>query len=144
MMKFTRVFLYFLCIATLNSAYAEAPVKETGILSPVEGFEDKESGARVDSVGALTDEGVQRIEISVPTQGQAIEEVIVYGKRPGKTWEIPLFKKVEIVNDLETDRSGIIIHIGKNQPFVLKFNYFEPESYEGQKQFTLPKSNANY
>ncbi len=144
MMKLFRVFLCFSCITVLNSVYAEPPSKETGILSPEVGFEDKESGARVDSVGILTDEGVQRIEVSVPTEEQPIEEVIVYGKRQEEIWKIPQFKGVEIVNNLETGRSGVVIHVGKNQPFVLKFNYFEPESYEGQKQFQFPKSNANY
>ncbi len=76
-----------------------------------------------------------KIHVSLPRddeQGE-LEEVIVYGTREELESvleaEMPTLEqkqRFEVVNDLESGRSGVVIYLGKRQNFMLRLNYTEP------------------
>lgn len=115
--------MLLLCFA--SAGQAEDFSYDTDWLSPEAGFKESKMGARVDSVTEMKEEGMQRIEISLPETETPIEEVLVIGKRVDAPKKIEQAKRFEYINDPETGRSGIVIYIGKRQKFALKFNYDE-------------------
>lgn len=106
---------------------------ETDELKPVQGHQGGTLGARIDAVESLDNGEMIKISVSLPKPTLAhesdIEEVIVMGVAPKKETQRPLLdqgQKVEVVNDLEQGRSGIVIYLKKQQNFVLQLNYTEP------------------
>ncbi len=106
----------------------QAETLRTEVIKPEVGFSLKQSGLMVEKVTEIN--GEVKIEMSLPKKEQTeIEEVLVVGtqNKPvlGKL-EKGILTKVEVVNDLDKDRSGIVVYFGKRQTFVLKINYYEP------------------
>lgn len=100
---------------------------ETEWISPEAGFSVK--GLQVESVSEAA--GAIKVEVSLPkNQEGSIEEVVVVGEavKGGQSSKPRLKARVEIVNDLEKDRSGIVIYLGKRQQFQLRINYYEPQN----------------
>ena len=92
-------------------------------MEPEQGFIVEESDAKVESVTEDKDTGAYRVEISVPKLETPIEEVVVVGQKEEES-EFFLPKiPYEIINDLENQRSGIIIYLGNKQDFSLRINY---------------------
>ncbi len=94
-------------------------------LMPQPGAEDALSGVKVESVTDAGEGMMQRIEISLPKYEQALEEVIVIGKRNKAEREIPQLKQFEYINDPDAGRYGLVIYLGKRQQFALRLNYHE-------------------
>ena len=94
-------------------------------MEPEQGFIVPESDVRVESVEKDEETGLHRVEISMPTMNSPIEEVVVVGRREDKPGfslpEIPY----EIINDPDTQRSGVIFWLGKKQDFALRLNYVD-------------------
>ncbi len=125
-MKFyTRTGTVILLLCFAASSLAEDSY-DTDWLSPQTGFEENKMGARIDSVTEM-EEGMQRIQISLPEVDLPIEEVVVIGKRTDKP-EIEQPRRFEYINDLDSGRRGIVIYIGKREKFALKFNYDEGDA----------------
>ncbi|GAB3101326.1 hypothetical protein G8770_15975 [Aestuariicella hydrocarbonica] len=103
---------------------------QTKLLRPIVGNEDKDAGARVESVEYLDDGKTVKISVSLPENKYSeLEEVVVLGRPDKQKIEWPtLFqpKKFEVVNNLQEGKSGVIIYLGKEQDFLLKLNYTEP------------------
>ncbi len=98
---------------------------ETSWLLPEAGATEHVLGARVDSVTDADQDGIQRIEISIPDNQLVLEEVIVIGKRPDIVFPIDQHREFEYIKDIEKGRHGVVIYIGKRQKFALRLNYYE-------------------
>lgn len=105
-------------------------VTDTDWLLPQKGAEGKKLGAKVESVTETEEEGVYRIEVSIPKVDKEIEEVVAIGRREDVEKPELQKRRFEIINDPETGRSGVVIYLGKPEIFALKFNY-----YEGERQY---------
>lgn len=92
-------------------------------MSPEAGWVDEASDARVEEV-TRTEDGNYRVKISVPKVEKPIEEVVVVGTRE-EAPEVSLPVSYEVINDLDNDRSGIILYIGSKDPFALRINYHD-------------------
>ena len=90
------------------------------------GFEEKKIGARVESVGEVDQEGLVRIEVSIPDpRDRDIEEVIITARKrkPGKKMEYHV--DAEVIQDIEAGRTGIIFYLGQEEDFQLRLNYID-------------------
>ena len=92
-------------------------------MSPEEGFVDEESDTRVEAV-SKNEKGGYRVALSVPKLEKPIEEVLVIGSSEEEL-STPLLHVAEVINDLDNDRSGIILHMGEKENFVLHINYHD-------------------
>lgn len=92
-------------------------------MSPEAGWVDEETDTRVEEV-TQEEDGGYRVHISVPRVDQPIEEVVVVGTRE-EAPELELPVNYEVINDLDNDRSGIILYIGTKDPFALRINYHD-------------------
>lgn len=91
-------------------------------MSPEEGFIDEDSDTRVETVSEDA-QGGYRVELSVPKLDKPIEEVLVVGKQEEKPSQPLLHIRAEVINDLDNERSGIILYMGEKESFVLHINY---------------------
>jgi len=105
-------------------------------MSPEAGWIDEESETRVESV-TEDGNGGYRVELSVPTIDQPIEEVLVIGERVDKPEIVMPEVRVEIINDLDADRSGIILYFGTREKFSLRINY-----HDGSQRWVPSKLDA--
>lgn len=107
--------------------------KETGYLLQNEGFSGDILGAQIDSIEILSDKpagdsnkgdinGARKITVNIPELPESIKSVEVLNKE-GKL--IPQKKRYEIINDLDSNRSGVIIYIGRKQTLPFKINFIE-------------------
>jgi hypothetical protein len=113
-----RVLLLFLLLAM--PLYAQDTPRW---MSPEAGWVDEESDTRVEEV-TRTEDGNYRVRISVPKVEKPIEEVVVVGTRE-EAPELTLPVSYEVINDLDNDRSGIILYVGTKDPFALRINYHD-------------------
>ncbi len=91
-------------------------------MSPEAGWVDEETDTRVEKVTRDDESGGYRVEISVPQVEQPIEEVVVVGvQEEGPEYELPI--RYEVINELESGRSGIILYLGNDDPFAMRINY---------------------
>ena len=91
-------------------------------MSPEAGWVDEETDTRVEKVTRDEESGGYRVEISVPQVEQAIEEVVVVGVQDeGPDYELPI--RYEVINEMESGRSGIILYLGNDDPFAMRINY---------------------
>lgn len=90
------------------------------------GFEEKNIGARVESIGEANQDGLMRVEVSIPDPSDRdIEEVIITARRqkPGKKMEYHV--DAEVIKDLKAGRTGIIFYLGQEEDFQLRLNYID-------------------
>ncbi len=93
-------------------------------MSPEAGWVDEETDTRVEKVTRNAEDGTYKVEISVPKVEQPIEEVVVVGTRDeGPSLELPV--RYEVINDPDSQRSGIILYMGSEDPFELRINYVD-------------------
>jgi hypothetical protein len=93
-------------------------------MSPEAGWVDEETDTRIEEVVRDEASGGYRVRISVPKVEKPIEEVLVVGERIDQpTVELPV--QFEVINDLDNDRSGIILYVGTTDPFALRINYHD-------------------
>lgn len=127
--------LYFFLIVSLSfCTQSFADEQESGWLKNEPGSTEKKLGARVEFI-EVTDDG-QRIHVSLPKRKKPMEEVIVIGKKEEKSLpSTPLIKihNIEVINDLESGRNGIIFYLGERGDFVFKFNYQEADPLYQQR-----------
>ncbi len=132
---FTRkVVLLPALLCSLFGAFA-LQAQETGKTLETEelklqmGHEEPGLGARIHKIEE--DEKGIKVTISAParitdgTHGD-LEEIVVLGKAPEKDKPRPSLMQIdryEVINDLEEGRSGLVFYLGKQEDFVLKFNY---------------------
>lgn len=93
-------------------------------MSPEAGFIDEPSDTRVETVSE-EENGEYRVELSVPKLEKPIEEVVVVGGTEEEPSRPLLHVRTEIINDLDNDRSGIILYMGEKEEFVLHINYHD-------------------
>ncbi len=131
-MRYPWVKSFTLACAGLSSFSTQATplITETDILKPQAGYLGVRLGARIESVETLGEQ--VKIKISLPKSlpENALEEVTVYGDREDVSHKIEVqqAKRFEFVHDHSLERSGLVIYLGKQQDFVLKLNYSEPNS----------------
>ena len=93
-------------------------------MSAEAGWVDEETDTRVERVTRNEEDGTYRVEISMPRVEQPIEEVVVVGTREeGPDYGLPV--RYEVIKNLDTQRSGIILYMGSEEPFGLRINYAE-------------------
>lgn len=93
-------------------------------MSPEAGWVDEETDTRVEKVTKNEKDGTYRVEISVPKVDKPIEEVVVVGTLDeGPEYRLPI--RYEVINDLDSGRSGIILYMGSEDDFALHINYDE-------------------
>ena len=92
-------------------------------MSAEAGWVDEETDTRVEQVTEGEDGGY-RVHISVPKVEKPIEEVVVVGTREEEP-SVSLPVRYELINDLDNDRSGIILYVGSKDPFALRINYLD-------------------
>ena len=115
------------------SAHAQQRGDTPRWMSPEAGWVDEDTDTRVEKVERDPESGKTRVEISMPIVEQPIEEVVVVGTREeGPRLELPV--TYEVVNDLDSGRSGIILYVGTEDPFEFRINY-----REGTPQKAEPK-----
>lgn len=116
-----------LCFVALSLLIAVAASASDGDkprwMQPEQGFIVEESDAKVESVTEDKEKGAYRVEISVPKMEAPIEEVVVIGQKEEKSEFFLPNIPYEIINDLENQRSGIVIYLGNKQDFSLRINY---------------------
>lgn len=100
-------------------------VTDTDWMELKQGAKDSKLGAQVESVTETEEQGVYRVEVSLPKLHGDIEEVIAIGRREKVTQPALQNRRFELINDLENDRSGLVIYVGKHESFALKFNYYD-------------------
>jgi hypothetical protein len=102
-------------------------------MSPEAGWVDEETDTRVEKVTRNKEDGTYKVEISVPKVDKPIEEVLVVGTQdPGPEYQLPV--RYEVINDLDSGRSGIILYMGTDDEFALQINYDE-----GTPQKAVPR-----
>ena len=111
--------LMLLLVIVAGPAYAE---KKPRWMSPEEGFIDPETDTRVEEVSPQQDDGSYRLTLSVPRVEKEIEEVLVIGQSPDRPSQ-PSAVKFEMTNDLDANRSGIILYLGEKRDFAVEINY---------------------
>jgi hypothetical protein len=116
-----------LCALALLIAFSAGAAEERKPrwMSPEQGFIVEDSDARVESVTEDEKTGVYRIEISLPKMEAPIEEVVVVGHKQEKSEFVLPRIPYEIINDPDSQRSGIIIYLGEKQDFSLRINYVD-------------------
>ena len=62
-----------------------------------------------------------------------IEEVIVVGTRYRKHYNLKNDKRVELIHDLDKERTGIVIYLGQKSHFRLFINYFDYTNLEWEQ-----------
>ena len=102
-------------------------------MSPEAGWVDEETDTRVEKVTRNDQDGTYRVEISVPKVDRQIEEVLVVGTQEEGP-EVGLPVRYEVIQDLDSQRSGIILYMGSDDGFALQINYDE-----GIPQKAVPK-----
>jgi hypothetical protein len=119
--------LLILTIVAALSGLSGPPVlaeKRPRWMSPEAGWVDEETDTRVEKVTRNEKDGTYRVEISVPKVDKPIEEVVVVGTRDeGPDLRLPV--QYEVINDLDSGRSGIILYMGSDEEFALHINYDE-------------------
>jgi hypothetical protein len=118
-MKMTRLLL---CVLLLFSVPLSAQDRPRW-MSAEAGWVDEETDTRVEEV-TESEDGGYRVHISVPKVEQPIEEVVVVGTRD-EAPSVSLPVRYEVINDLDNDRSGIILYVGTKDPFALRINYHD-------------------
>ncbi len=98
--------------------------KQPRWMSPEAGFIDEESDTRVEAV-TQEEDGKYRVELSVPKVEKPIEEVIVVGTTEEEPARPLLHVRAVVINDLDNERSGIILYMGEKEDFVLHINYHD-------------------
>lgn len=124
MKSFAVLAMFTTSITFSGLIYAETESSDWIELAP--GFEEKKIGARVESVGEADQEGLVRIEVSIPDpRDRDIEEVIITARKrkPGKKMEYHV--DAEVIKDLEAGRTGIIFYLGQEEDFQLRLNYID-------------------
>lgn len=118
-----------LVLAVVLPAWAQQSA-QTEWLEMREGATEQNLGAEVGQVTALENGAVYRVEVILPASTPRIEEVLVIGKRDSD--EIPLLAnyKVEVINDFDQGRRGIIIYLGRAQRFALRINYQQDNRWQ--------------
>jgi len=120
-MKHTTLkILSLVLVTTASLAHAE---QKPRWMSPEAGWVDEETDTRVEKVTRDPEKGY-RVEISVPKVDKPIEEVVVVGQRPEEL-ELPSLMSYEVINDLDSGRSGIVLYMGEKRDFALQINYSE-------------------
>ncbi|MYM62572.1 hypothetical protein [Pseudomaricurvus sp. HS19] len=127
------VLLPALLVSLLGAIALQAQEKgkslETEELKLETGHEEPGLGARIHSIEE--DEQGIKVTVSAParitdgTHGD-LEEITVLGKAPERDKPRPSLIQIqrhEVINDLEEGRSGLVFYLGKQEDFVLKFNY---------------------
>jgi hypothetical protein len=104
---------------------------ETGWMEPETGFEDKTSGAKVQSITPANEGAEQIITIAIPKKSiksrEGIEEIIVIGRRPKeKEFKIPF--SYEWAKDFEGDYYGLILKIGKEATYPIRLYLKDEDS----------------
>ena len=95
----------------------------------VPGFEEKIIGARVHSVGTINNNGLRRIEVSIPDKnGKPIEEVVVTARKNKTSKAVKYEAEVQYIEDLDAGRTGIIILLRDETDFQLRINYIDDYS----------------
>ena len=124
-----------LMLAGLGWSHANAQLLSEYMaeLEATEGAMDETTGARVESVEEMED-NTYKVTVSIPDQGENdVDEVIVVGSRQ----DVNLFKKDEdadpgklnVINDLDSGRRGVVVQLNERSNFVLKFNYHEDDGF---------------
>lgn len=136
----TRLFVCALILGTgLIANAADPQQKRPRWMSPEAGWVDEESDTRVEKVTRDEEKGAYRVELSVPKLQKPVEEVLVIGEKDEVgldqyiTQSPPVIPvRFEVINDLDNERSGIIVYIGEKEDFAIRINY-----HDGSQQ-TLP------
>lgn len=108
------------------SCLLQAETESSNWIELAPGFEEKNIGARVESVGEVDQDGLVRVEVSIPEPGdKGIEEVIITARKqkPGNKAEYHV--DAEVVKDLKAGRTGIIFYLGQEEDFQLRLNYID-------------------
>lgn len=125
-----RVLLCALLSATVQHANSD---ERPRWMSPEAGWVDEETDTRVEKVTRSKEDGTYRVEISVPKVDKPIEEVLVVGTQDtGPEYQLPV--RYEVINDLDSGRSGIILYMGSDDDFAMQINYDE-----GTPQKAVPR-----
>jgi hypothetical protein len=118
---------FFLILASVLAANVVA--LEESVLELREGFEDTQSGARVERIDIDSNDHSKTVTVSIPKSAGEIEEVIVSApalepvKKPKKQ-SYPF----KFIKDFDNDRYGLVIFVGPKHDFPVRL-YFagEPE-----------------
>jgi hypothetical protein len=110
-------------------AFAEESSMQTGWLELVKGSRDSAVGAELVNIEEGDTADTQKITLAIPKESivnpDAIEEVVVIGKRPEKSK--PLDITYEWVADYDSDNYGLVIRLGKDTNWPIRL-YLNSES----------------
>jgi hypothetical protein len=99
-------------------------------LELVKGYKSESDGVQLQNIEEGDEPGSQTITLSIPKKyladPDAIEEVVVIGKRPEKPKPL-LDVEYEWVDDYDNDNYGLVIRLGKNSNWPIRlFFYSDP------------------
>ncbi len=116
--------IFVSAIACSSLAYSQTYNSDWIRLAP--GFEEKKIGARVDFVGEVDQDGLVRVEVSIPdSRGKDIEEVIITARKSTPDKKREYHVDAEVIKDLEAGRTGIIFYLGEKEDFQMRLNYID-------------------
>ena len=111
-----------LSIPLLVLAQGDSQPLESDWLQLVKGYRDPATGVEMLDVEYGKTAGVRTVTLSIPKSSMqnpdAIEEVIVIGRRPEKPE--PLDISYEWVDDIDNDNYGLLIRLGKNSNWPIR------------------------
>ena len=95
---------------------------ESDWMDLVKGYRDPGTGVEMREVNYEKGEGTRTVTLAIPKASMAdpdaIEEVVVVGRRPEKPQ--PMEIKYEWVRDYDKDNYGLIIHLGKDSNWPIR------------------------
>jgi hypothetical protein len=95
---------------------------ETDWIEPVAGFEESTLGARLKVMEISPVDGSATVTVAIPKSrlkdNDAVEEIIIYGKKPDKSEPVMTIPH-EWIQDYSQDYYGLVLYLGKdgNIPF---------------------------
>lgn len=100
-------------------------------LELVKGYRGNTYGAQVREIEEGETEGTQKITLAIPKRAisdpDAIEEVMVYGRKPQE--REPLDISFEWLDDYDEDNYGLVIRLGKNSKWPIRLYMYSDTGF---------------
>lgn len=112
----------FLLLALPVFAQTDNVLLQSDWMELVKGFRDEAFGAEIREIEDRDGDGTRKITLAIPKAAirdpDAIEEVVVIGKKPEKPE--PLDISYEWLDDYDNDNYGLVIRLGKDTKWPIR------------------------
>ena len=128
-----RLLLAMLLMGSLSVlAQQSADPLKSDWLELVKGYKGKSNGVEVQKIEEGEEPGSQKVTLAIPKRyladPDAIEEVVVIGKRPEKPQPL-LDVEYEWVDDYDNDNYGLVIRLGKKSNWPIRLFFYSDSGF---------------